>query len=496
MSELSNRLAELRKGTKTSGPTEAAPPKVPTQEPHRPDSATNGPEPRREEKIEVLETYDSSTAIRPELYDVRRRLHAKVAHELGSLLYQQDLAPERLSAELRDHLSRLLRQESTPMSAAERKSLIADIESDVMGHGPIEELLNDPEVTEIMVNGPFEIFVERSGKIFKTNRRFADAVHLRAVIDGIAARMGRRIDESSPMVDARLPDGSRINAVIAPIAIEGPFLTVRKFSTDPLTDEDFIRFGTMTRATAEFLEICVRGKLNVLISGGTGAGKTSTLNVLSSYIPGDERIVTVEDAVELRLNQPHVLQLEARPENIEGKGLVSIRDLVRNALRMRPDRIVVGEVRGAEALDMLQAMNTGHEGSISTLHANSPRNAISRLETMVLMAGMDLPVRAIREQIAAAVDVIIHQSRLGDGSRRITHVTEVEGMESDIITAQDIFLFDYSEGLDDNGRYKGSLRPTGVRPKFVLKLQDMGIEIPATTFLEKTPEARRVAGLP
>jgi pilus assembly protein CpaF len=437
-----------------------------------------------------IHVYESSDAMRPHLYEVRRRLHAKVAQELGSLLYQQDVTPERLSNELREHLSRLLHAEPTPMSAAERKSLISDIESDVMGHGPVEEFLNDPEVTEIMVNGPYEIFVERSGKIFKTNRRFADAIHLRAVIDGIAARIGRRIDESSPMVDARLADGSRVNAVINPIAISGPFLTIRKFSAEPLTDQDLIKYGTLTPATAEFLQQCVLGKLNILISGGTGAGKTSTLNVLSSYIPSDERIVTVEDAVELRLNQPHVLQMEARPANIEGKGAVAIRDLVKNALRMRPDRIVVGEVRGSEALDMLQAMNTGHEGSISTLHSNSPRNAISRLETMVLMAGMDLPVRAIREQIAAAVDVIIHQSRLGDGTRRITHITEIEGMEGDVITAQDIFAFDYSEGLDTSGKYLGSLRPTGVRPKFVTKLEDNGIKIPMTAFLDRTRSLR------
>jgi pilus assembly protein CpaF len=337
-----------------------------------------------------------------------------------------------------------------------------------------------------MVNGPFEIWVERGGKLFRTNRRFADAVHLRAVIDGIAARIGRRIDEASPMVDARLPDGSRVNAVIQPIAIDGPFLTVRKFSAEPMTDRDLIRYGTLTAGVADFLRLCVLGKMNMLISGGTGAGKTSTLNVLSSYIPGDERIVTVEDAVEMRLDQPQVLQLESRPRNIEGKGEVAIRDLVRNALRMRPDRIVVGEVRGAEALDMLQAMNTGHEGSLSTLHSNSPRNAISRLETMVLMAGMDLPVRAIREQIAAAIDIIIHQSRLTDGSRRITHVTEVEGMEGDVITAQDIFVFDYSAGVDERGKILGSLRPTGVRPKFMSKLDDMGIDVPATTFLDRT----------
>ena len=486
MADLADRLAQARNQSKGNGSKAAGAGKDGAKKP----PVGERPEPERTpEPITQtggVDSYTSSEATRPELYEVRRRLHAKVAQELGSVLYQQDLDPDRLSAELQSHLQRMLRAETTPMSAAERKALISDIESDVMGHGPIDEFLKDPEVTEVMVNGPFEIWVERGGKIFRTNRRFADAIHLRAVIDGIAARIGRRIDESSPMVDARLADGSRVNAVIQPIAIGGPFLTIRKFSAEPMTDRDLIRYGTMTAATADFLRLCVLGKMNMLISGGTGAGKTSTLNVLSSYIPEDERIVTVEDAVEMRLEQPHVLQLESRPRNIEGKGEVSIRELVRNALRMRPDRIVVGEVRGGEALDMLQAMNTGHEGSLSTLHANSPRNAISRLETMVLMAGMDLPVRAIREQIAAAIDIIIHQSRLADGSRRITHVTEVEGMEGDVITAQDIFVFDYTAGLDEKGKFLGSLRPTGVRPKFMSKLEDMGIDIPATTFLDRT----------
>ena len=422
-------------------------------------------------------------ALRAELYDVRRRLHAKLAQELGSVLYQQNLDSERLQGLVRENLTRLLKEESTPMSRSERDRLLEDLEADVLGHGPIEEFLRDPEVTEVMVNGPDEIFVERHGKLYKTNRRFADEEHLRSVIDGIVGRVGRRIDEASPMVDARLPDGSRVNAMIHPIAINGPFLTVRKFSAEPFTDEDLIRFGTFTKTVAEFIRQCVRGKLNVLVSGGTGAGKTSTLNVMSSYVPGDERIVTVEDAAELRLGQPHVLSMECRPPNIEGKGAVMTRDLVRNALRMRPDRIVVGEVRGGEALDMLQAMNTGHEGSISTIHANSPRDVLSRLETMVLMAGMDLPIRAIREQIASAIDLIVHQSRLKDGSRRITHVTEITGMEGDVITLQDVFLFDYGMGLDDHGRYLGELKPTGIRPAFLEKLADYGVHVPVTMFI-------------
>jgi pilus assembly protein CpaF len=429
------------------------------------------------------EVWKGGDAMRSELYELRRRLHARVAQELGTVLYQQNLDSERLSKLVIDHISRLLREEPTPMSAAERATLTDDLKADVLGHGPIEEFLQDPDVSEVMVNGPNEIHVERAGKLYKTNRRFVDENHLRGVIDAIVARVGRRIDEASPMVDARLPDGSRVNAIIHPLAINGPFLTIRKFSREPFTDVDLIQFGTLTASVTEFLQQCVKGKLNMVISGGTGAGKTSTLNVLSSYIPPDERIITVEDAVELRLNQPHVLQLESRPPNIEGKGQVTIRDLVRNALRMRPDRIVVGEVRGAEALDMLQAMNTGHEGSVSTLHANSPRDVLSRLETMVLMAGMDLPLRAIREQISSAVDIVVHQARLKDGTRRITHVSEVEGMEADVITMQDIFLFDYSMGLDSHGRSLGHLKPTGIRPKFVNKLADVGIHLAPTMFM-------------
>jgi pilus assembly protein CpaF len=429
------------------------------------------------------EVWKSGDATHPELYELRRRLHARVAQELGTVLYQQNLDSDRLSKLVMDHIARLLREEPTPMSAAERATLTDDLKADVLGHGPIEEFLQDPDVSEVMVNGPNEIHVERAGKLYKTNRRFVDENHLRGVIDAIVARVGRRIDEASPMVDARLPDGSRVNAIIHPLAINGPFLTIRKFSREPFTDVDLIQFGTLTASVTEFLQQCVSGKLNMVISGGTGAGKTSTLNVLSSYIPPDERIITVEDAVELRLNQPHVLQLESRPPNIEGKGQVTIRDLVRNALRMRPDRIVVGEVRGAEALDMLQAMNTGHEGSVSTLHANSPRDVLSRLETMVLMAGMDLPLRAIREQISSAIDIVVHQTRLKDGTRRITHVSEVEGMEADVITMQDIFLFDYSMGLDSHGRYLGHLKPTGIRPKFVNKLADVGIHLAPTMFM-------------
>ena len=314
---------------------------------------------------------------------------------------------------------------------------------------------------------------------------------MRRIIDKIVGQVGRRVDEATPMVDARLPDGSRVNAVIHPLAIGGPFLTIRKFSVDPFTEADLVRFGTFSQRVADFLRACVRGRLNVIVSGGTGSGKTTTLNVLSSYLPEEERIVTVEDAAELQLHQDHVLTLEARPANIEGKGQVTIRDLVRNCLRMRPDRIVVGECRGGEALDMLQAMNTGHDGSLTTIHSNAPRDTLSRIETMVLMAGFDLPVRAIREQVASAVDLIVHVSRLKDGTRRITHVTEVEGMEGDIITLQDLFLFDFGAGIDENtGKFLGRLKATGIRPTFSEHLQDMGIRLPADLF-DPEPFARR-----
>ena len=322
-----------------------------------------------------------------------------------------------------------------------------------------------------------QIFAERSGKLVLEDVTFADALHLRRIIDKIVAQVGRRIDESSPLCDARLLDGSRVNAVVAPLAVGGPFLTIRKFAADPLRIDDLIRFGTLSVHAARFLQACIVGKLNVLVSGGTGTGKTTTLNVLSSFIPEGERIVTVEDAKELQLNQEHVLSLETRPPNIEGKGEITIRDLVKNSLRMRPDRIVVGECRSGEALDMLQAMNTGHDGSLTTLHANNPRDSLSRLETLVLMAGYDLPVRAIREQIASAVDCIVQLQRLRDGSRRITHISEVAGMEGDIITLQDVFLFDFGAGVDDQGRFMGQLKPTGVRPKFAEKLADNGIKL-------------------
>ncbi|MPZ74018.1 MAG: CpaF family protein [Nitriliruptorales bacterium] len=401
---------------------------------------------------------------------------------LGSRLYDSSLTDQQLTAFVRQELSQVVDAEQAPLSPGERQRMVDEICHDVLGYGPLQQFLQDTDVTEIMVNAEHAIYVERSGRLHRTGARFLSEDHLRRVIEKIVSEVGRRIDESSPMVDARLPDGSRVNAVIPPLAVDGPSLTIRKFAADPYQVSDLISFGTMSPSIANLLEACVEGRLNILVSGGTGTGKTTLLNVLSSFIPAEERIVTVEDAVELQLHQDHVVRLESRPANIEGKGEVAIRDLVRNSLRMRPDRIVVGETRGGEALDMLQAMNTGHDGSLSTVHANGPRDAVARLETMVLMAGMDLPSRAIREQVASAIDLIVQLTRMRDGSRRISHVTEVVGMEGDIVTLTDIFTFDYTAGIAEDGRYRGTQKPTGLRPHFLDKLQQHGITLPPTVF--------------
>ncbi|MGY9073632.1 MAG: CpaF family protein [Acidimicrobiales bacterium] len=413
---------------------------------------------------------------------LRLRAHTELFARLGSRLYDPDLDEDGLRVLVLAELTEVLAAEVTPLSSDERVSLVKAITADVLGHGPIEPLLEDPEVSEIMVNGRNRVYVERSGRLHATDVRYLSDEHLRQVIDRIVARVGRRIDESSPMVDARLPDGSRVNAVIPPLAVDGPSLTIRKFAAKALTVDDLVAYGSLTEATAQFLQACVHGKLNILVSGGTGTGKTTLLNVVSSFIPADERVVTIEDAVELRLSQDHVVRLESRPANVEGRGSVSIRDLMRNALRMRPDRIIVGEVRGGEALDMLQAMNTGHEGSLSTLHANTPRDAVSRLETMVLMGGLDLPMRAIREQIGSAIDLFVQISRLRDGSRKITYITEVEGLEGEIVTLTDLFVFDHSAGVDAEGKSLGSLVPTGIRPRCTERLEDEGVFLPASMF--------------
>jgi pilus assembly protein CpaF len=415
--------------------------------------------------------------------ELRRKLHYKVVEGLGPMLYDRQMSDAELKLRVMEMLEWALDQEeSVPLARADRVALLQEIADDVLGYGPIDPYLSDTDITEVMVNGPHQVWVERAGRLSLSETRFVDSTHLERIIEKIVGQVGRRIDESTPMVDARLPDGSRVNAVIHPLAIGGPFLTIRKFSADPFTSDQLVEMGAMSEQVAGFLRRCVYGRLNVIVSGGTGSGKTTLLNVLSSFIPDTDRIITVEDAAELRLNQMHVLSLEGRPANIEGKGRVTIRDLVRNTLRMRPDRIVVGEVRGGEALDMLQAMNTGHDGSLTTVHSNSPRDTLARIETMVLMAGMDLPVRAIREQVSSAVDLIVHLNRLRDGSRRVTQVTEVVGMEGDVITTQDLFLFDYGMGVDSDGRYKGRLKATGIRPSFSDRLTDYGINLPAELF--------------
>jgi len=414
--------------------------------------------------------------------DLKRTVHTSLLESLGPQLYDSKFTQADLEQKVRHTLHEVLSQEETPLSVADRTRIAQEVADDILGYGPLEPFLRDPEITEIMVNGADQLYVERAGRLHHVAATFVDEAHLRRTIDKIVAQVGRRVDESSPMVDARLSDGSRINAVVPPVAVDGSMLTIRKFATDPYEADDLVGFGTMTPELAEFLRGCVTARLNILVSGGTGAGKTTTLNVLSSFIPSDERIITIEDAAELQLHQDHVLRLEARPPNIEGRGEIRIRDLVRNALRMRPDRIVVGEVRDSAALDMLQAMNTGHDGSISTVHANSPRDVLARVETMVLMAGMELPVRAIREQMASAFDLIVHQARFKDGSRLITQVSEVVGVEHDTldtIELRELFVFDHAPGYDETGRPLGQLRATDALGEFVAKLAANGVRLVA-----------------
>jgi pilus assembly protein CpaF len=411
--------------------------------------------------------------------EVKARVQNRLISELDPRMDLRDTVKVRKQVE--EVFNSILEGESIVLSRAERQRLLESVESDIIGLGPLQQLLADDSISEIMVNGPHQIYVERKGKLERTDVTFANDDHVLRIIDRIVAPLGRRVDESSPMVDARLADGSRVNAIIRPLALNGPTITIRKFRSDSLTIHDLVRFGSMSSEMAEFLGACVRARLNIVVAGGTGSGKTTLLNVLSSFIPEDERIITVENAAELQLKQDHVVSLESRPPNVEGRGEVSIRDLVINCLRMRPERIIVGECRGGETLDMLQAMNTGHDGSMTTIHANTPKDGISRIETMCLMAGMDLPARAIREQVVSAVEVFVQQSRLKDGSRKVTQITEVSGMEGDVVVLQDIFVFEQT-GLDEKGKIIGQLRPTGVRPRFIEKFESLNIFLPSTIF--------------
>jgi pilus assembly protein CpaF len=424
---------------------------------------------------------ESGPAVENDPYaELKNRIHYVVIGDLGPQLYNVTMDPEnlreRVLADVRDQLA-----QETGISRDDRQRISLEIANDILGHGPLERLLADDSVTEIMVNGPHEIWIERAGKLYETQVRFNDDSHLRRIINKMVAQVGRRVDESSPMVDARLPDGSRVNAIIPPLSLSGPLVTIRKFSRRRLDLNYMIKLGTLNAETVEFLQRCIKAELNMLVSGGTGSGKTTLLNALSTAIPDSERIVTIEDAAELRLNQKHVLRLESRPTNLEGEGEIPIRQLVRNSLRMRPDRIIVGEVRGAEALDMLQAMNTGHDGSLSTVHSNTARDALARIETMVLMAGIDLPMRAIREQVSSALEAIVHLERLEDGSRRVTAISEVQRMESDVVTMQDLFKFQIDE-VTGEGAIVGALRSTGLRPTFLAKFEKRGIPLPLGLF--------------
>ena len=427
----------------------------------------------------LLRNPSRQAKLNPEYQELKFALHRKLLDRIN-LDALAGIGDDRIHGEVRQAVLAMVEDEPNLLTAVEKHQIGEEVLHEVFGLGPLEPMLQDPTISDILVNGYSQVYVERKGLLELTNVRFHDNAHLLRIIDRIVSQVGRRVDESNPMVDARLSDGSRVNAIIPPLSLIGPVITIRKFSATPFTVDDLIRFGTATPEMFDFLRACVEARLNIFVSGGTGSGKTTTLNVLSSFIPADERIVTVEDAAELQLRQEHVVTLESRPPNIEGRGAIAIRDLVRNALRMRPDRIIVGECRGGEALDMLQAMNTGHDGSMSTGHANSPRDMLSRLETMVLMAGVDLPLRAIREQVSSAVDLIVHQSRMKDGTRRIEYITEIQGMEGDVVVMQDVFLFEQTGVVE--GKIQGRLRPTGIRPKFVEKFEIMGIHLPRGLF--------------
>ncbi len=417
--------------------------------------------------------------------DLKNQIHMLVISTIGPQIFNQNVEPEELRDRVVAEIRSALATEAT-LGREDRERLTAEIADDIVGYGPLERLLADDSVTEIMVNGPSEIWIERQGRLYETTVRFTDDSHLRRIINKIVAQVGRRVDEASPMADARLPDGSRVNAIVPPLSLSGPLLTIRKFGKRRLTLDDLVNLGTLSQDAVEFLELCVRAELNILISGGTGTGKTTLLNALSASVPDDDRIITIEDAAELQLQQRHVLRLESRPKNIEGEGEVPIRELVRNSLRMRPDRIIVGEIRGPETVDMLQAMNTGHDGSLCTVHANSSRDALHRIETMVLMAGLELPVRAIRQQASSALDLIVHLDRLDDGSRKVTTITEVQRMESEVITLQDLFEFKV-ESIAPDRTIVGRLYATGLRPIFTHKFDRRGITLPADMFRAGAP---------
>jgi pilus assembly protein CpaF len=444
------------------------------QEPDVPEEAAERPT-----RLEDLRTRRVPAApARDAFQDLKNRLHNQLLAELDP---KMDVSQkDEVQRTIADMYDKMLAQENMILSRTDRQKLLEQISAEILGYGPIQPLLGDDTITEIMVNGPHEVYLERAGRIEPTSVRFEDDDHVLRIIDRIVSPLGRRIDESQPFVDARMPDGSRVNAVIPPLSLIGPILTIRKFARIPITAKTLVEYGSITPEGLEFLKACVQAKINIVISGGTGSGKTTTLNIMSAFIPEGERIITLENSAELQLQQSHVLNLEARPPNVEGEGEITMRQLVINSLRMRPDRIIVGECRGGEALDMLQAMNTGHDGSLTTAHSNSPRDTLARLETMVLMAGMDLPLRAIREQIASALHLVVHQERMRDGTRKITDITEVQGMEGDVIVMQDIFKFEL-QGIEA-GRVVGSLKPTGIRPKFIELIEAANIHLPPTIF--------------
>lgn len=431
---------------------------------------------------QVQKVTSSTTEKEDPFNNLKVTLQNRVIEDLDIDFSQLSDMTDAIKRDIKRLIDEHVEHEAINLTMAQKMAIKEDLMDEITGFGPITGLLNDADISEVMVNGPKQVYVEKHGKLVLSDAKFKDNNHVIHVIKKIVNPIGRRIDESSPMVDARLPDGSRVNAIIPPLAIDGPSITIRKFSEDPYKIEDLIKFGTLTPQMAELLRASITGRLNIIVSGGTGSGKTTTLNVLSNFIPDEDRIVTIEDAAELQLSQTHVVRLETRPVNVEGKGEVTIRDLVKNSLRMRPDRIIVGEVRSGEALDMLQAMNTGHDGSLTTGHANSPRDMLARLETMVLMSGMNLPVKAIRDQVSSAIDLIVQQTRMQDGSRKITHITEVHGMEGDVIVLQDVFVYK-QRGLDQHGKVEGRFEFTGVRPKFVETLKERGIQIPHDVFL-------------